>query len=1160
MGTTEASLPRLRCHIIGDELIAAECAEILIREQFTVLSIVTESAELRSWCHRNGIQCTSAGIEAVDEYLSGDYEYLFSIANLRMLPGSILNRPTEYAVNFHDSILPRNAGINAPSWALINGDRFLGATWHIMQQSADTGDILEQEEFEILDDDTAHTLNIKCADAAVRSFDRLVRSIRHNQLRRRPQDLDLRTVHRSAESPPRGGIIDWNDSARTIERLVRACDFGGRRNSFGVAYTMVDDVPVIIGTARSSTTRFTRRPGTISRNGIGEIMVATADYDLVIEDITTELGKVIDGPIVDRWIAAGTIADSGSDELAESARSVMSRLKKYERHWARLLHHLRPLDIRLPAPERRGACQRFEQILAAPAGAEFPLGQLVFAALCVNLDLLSLGTGVDVTVASAVEFAEAVIGTRSIATHVPFRIPSVLPDDTLSTYAEKTIAALEYDAIRASFFRDIRLRHRALPHVEDTRILLDVFGGGKEPDDISPYEIAVIFDAPAACLRVVTAERDGNELFGAELIGFVTRAIENSSTALTNIPLIARTQKAIDRTGSPAGDVPVSQMISAQALRSPDCRAVSCENDSLTYAQLEALANHIAVTLAEYQVRPGDRVGVYLPRSATLVAVLLGILKAGAEYVPFDPTYPRSRIAHMVSDAGVAVVVTSRAFDDLVLDGDHTELRIEDLQVAPTGIHFSDHSNIEGVAYTIYTSGSTGTPKGVSVGHRSLMNLLRSMRERPGLTSSDRMLALTTVCFDIAALELWLPLTVGAELRIADETQRQDPNALRALLHEYRPTIMQATPTTWKMLIASGWPGDPDLTALCGGEAVTPEVAEELVSRVRDCWNMYGPTETTIWSSADRLGRGIAPVIGDVIDGTTFHILNARLYDLPVGTVGELYIGGTGLAHGYLNRPSLTALRFVADPNRVGQRMYRTGDLVRRVDESRSHYVSRTDGQTKLRGHRVELNEIENAISGRRSVRECAVTVAGEGPDGVLVAFIATCPESDVDDWSDLRRYLRTTLPSYMVPSRYISVDALPRTLNGKIDRATLPVLADLQSPSAPKVPSGITPREETIWRIWAEVLGDGQFGIDDNFFDVGGTSLSANHIARRVRDSVDSYFSRVDIFRYPTVSLMARNFPRPVDSASDSETTGRSHNVKRLQARRRKPAERREG
>ncbi|MDI6105191.1 amino acid adenylation domain-containing protein [Actinoplanes sp. NEAU-A12] len=553
---------------------------------------------------------------------------------------------------------------------------------------------------------------------------------------------------------------------------------------------------------------------------------------------------------------------------------------------------------------------------------------------------------------------------------------------------------------------------------------------------------------------------------------------------------------------------PAVELILDQAVRTPQAPAVECHGDQLTYAELATQSARIAAHLHGLGVRRGDLVGVAVPRGVALVAALLGVHRAGAAYVPLDPEHPVERLTHILTDARARVLLTSKSAPPMPATS-ATLIHIEDIPSAAVAVL----PTVEAVdaAYVIYTSGSTGRPKGVLVSHGSLSNFLLSMRHRPGLAPGAAFPAVTTVSFDIAALELFLPLMVGGRVVLSDHTEAQDPYRLAALLARCAAHVMQATPVTWRMLLDSGWQPPAGFVALCGGEKLPSDLAERLRATGIDLWDLYGPTETTVWSSVTRIGTDGTPDFHPVAN-TTLYVLDDRL---DPAAEGELYIGGDGVAAGYLGQPALTADRFVPDPFDVvpGRRLYRTGDLARHHPAGWIEILGRADHQIKVRGFRIEPGDIETCLTGHPSVRTAVVTAYEPAPgDRQLVAYLVP---ADVDV-SAVRAHVAARLPGYLVPDAFVALPELPVTPNGKVDRRALP--APNRDRATRDIVPPRTPAERAAATAMAEVVGAAAVGLHDRFFEVGGDSIRAVRLIGLLRAQGYDY-SVQDLYRHQSVA-----------------------------------------
>ena len=571
----------------------------------------------------------------------------------------------------------------------------------------------------------------------------------------------------------------------------------------------------------------------------------------------------------------------------------------------------------------------------------------------------------------------------------------------------------------------------------------------------------------------------------------------------------------------------VHQLIEAQARLTPDSVALEFRDQCLTYSELEERSTKLANFLRTRNLPLESLIGVCLDRSLELSVALIAIMKAGCAYLPLDPGFPEERLAYMVEDAGCSAIVTSRsqsgrftryAGDVIELERSAPEIAMQPAMLEPNGVG-PDH-----LAYVIYTSGSTGKPKGVMIQHGAVVNLLRSMQKEPGATKDDIMLAVSTFSFDIAVPDLYLLLTVGGKTVIADRDTATDGKTLAAELIRKKVTLMQATPATWRMLIAGGWAGGKRLKALCGGEAMSKDLAERLLQRAGSVWNMYGPTETTVWSLLARVDPEPGSVtIGRPIANTTAYVLGDDGREVPRGATGKLFIGGQGLARGYSNQPALTAQKFIA--NQFGERIYDTGDLARIRADGQFEWLGRQDNQVKIRGHRIELEEIQFVLAKHQAVSEAAVVVRDSNTEQEkrLVAYVVPSGTGKCST-GELRRHVLESLPAYMAPSAFWFLDSLPLTPNGKLDRKALLTAEEAGLPIPEKdraLPQ--TSTETMLLRIFEDLLPVSPLAVTDNFIECGGNSLLAAQLVVEIERQTGHTVPAATLFEAPTVRQLAR-------------------------------------
>lgn len=588
----------------------------------------------------------------------------------------------------------------------------------------------------------------------------------------------------------------------------------------------------------------------------------------------------------------------------------------------------------------------------------------------------------------------------------------------------------------------------------------------------------------------------------------------------------------------------ISQLFRECAIKNPQATALKFSGESYSYQSLDESSARLANYLCEQGLEAGDRVALCVDRSPQMIISLLAILKMGASYVPVDPDYPQERIAYVIEHSAPKLVITeAKHLEKTHLEKTKSDVLVLDqqqdaVQGCAAEFSLSEKISVLDTAYIIYTSGSTGLPKGVVISHKAFVNFIFAMRDELDISLEDRILALTSLSFDIAGLELWAPLLFGASLVLADKECGADATELKALIQSEKINLMQATPATWKMLVEDDWqvPVQEGLTenklfkALCGGEALAPNLASDLLSRELRLFNMYGPTETTVWSALKEIKVDDEKIlVGKAIHNTQLYVLDESREPLPTGAIGELYISGDGLAEGYFKQNDLTEERFVENPfakslfskSDGAERMYWTGDLARWTVSGELECLGRVDSQVKIRGFRIELGEIENVLSQYENIKELVVLVKTIGAESALVAYcVFDSPNPDSEDKikNNINQYLATRLPSYMLPSAYIILGGLPLTPNGKVDRKALPEPSFEQS----EFIQAESDTQKALLDIWQRVLLVDDISIRSNFFDMGGHSLKATKVVSRVRSELNVIIPLKELFVLPTIEKMA--------------------------------------
>lgn len=637
---------------------------------------------------------------------------------------------------------------------------------------------------------------------------------------------------------------------------------------------------------------------------------------------------------------------------------------------------------------------------------------------------------------------------------------------------------------------------------------------------------------------------------------FLKEVVEQPQSKIKDINAVSVVQQkklAIDFNAT-AMDYPTDstlhQEFSLRASQSPDRPCVSFEDTTLSFAQVDQRSNQIAAYLIEQGIGQGDLVGICVPRTTDMLVQLFGILKTGAGYVPLDPDYPIDRLQYMCEHSGLKSVVTHSTLAQTVAELNKPAIEIDRLSNAIDAQSIEVPPQTAGpadVCYVIYTSGSTGKPKGVRVPHGCVLNFLHSMKRKPGFKTDDSVLAVTTLSFDIAVLELFLPALFGGKIVVADRRITSDGIEMAKAIDQHDISILQATPATWRLLLAANWSGKKDLKILCGGEPMPSDLVQPLLDRCGELWNMYGPTETTVWSTVFRITSAEQTIlIGQPIGNTQIYLLDGSGNPVPVGSEGEIYIGGAGVTLGYLNQPQQTADRFVDHrwfnpfSKYVSDKIYKTGDIGRYRSDGNIEFLRRNDKQVKVRGFRIELGEIESVLKSHCDVQQGVVIVREDNVGDVrLVAYWV----GDADQQT-VREHLRLSLPYYMVPQHMVNLEAMPQTNNGKIDYKSLPVPQN-NTDDAPVAAVPATAGETLLIDVWQTVLETEDVGVHDNFFDLGGHSLLVMQVITEIESRTGVKLSPRD-FLIGTVSQMAEQLAdacpsQPVAAVGSGQSDGSS-------------------
>ena len=1128
--------------------------QILLEAGMRISGVASDEAGALRWARSLEIPTIGYGPELVAWLEQSPVEYLFSIFNLRILPAEALRLPLIAAMNFHDGPLPRYAGLHATSWALFNGEKTHGVTWHLMEPKIDTGAIVKQRWIEVAEGETALSLNLKCFVAGLAALTELVPDLVRGTIQATLQDSAQRTYCAGSSRPPAGGILNWGRSGEESEAMARGTDFGPYFNPLVLPKVWTGAECVIAREVRLGDMAHAAPPGTVLAIDDTSLTIATASRPVIVGGLATIDGESLSVPeAASRYgLHLGQVLPELPPECVQQLTSSSEKLARHEGFWAKRLQSLCPVS-----PVRAlGAARAVEdravvsQVWHVPEGVvgwidregqRWQLEEFLLAAFGSFLARMDVHDSFDI------EFRDG--GSRPsdpfgmFAEHVPFHFDI---EDDFEVVLQRVREERTRIARRQTYARDLIPRSPALqgqaPLCRRGKLPVAVELGAVGDAADSGYELFIRFPLQGLeGLAVFEADfHDSVSVILDRFSAFLENLVTRGTMSLREIPLVrAEERETILQKWSSTGPADPStdclhHLFESQVAKTPNAVAVQCGSVEMTYRELDAEAERLAERLRQLGVGPESLVGVCLERSAESIIGLLGILKAGGGYVPLDPAYPLSRLAFIVKDSGIQAVVSLQKLADklptdpwlhrVYLDANEPPHAAD----SPTGHAVVRHHNL---AYIIYTSGSAGEPKGVMVEHRAVVNFVRATLARCGLRCGDRVLQFASLNFDASVEEIFSCLAIGGTLVLRSEEMLASARVFMEQCAAWRISVLDLPTAFWHMLVTQMKEGGlllyPDLrVVIIGGEAASGSLVmawREMAGPNIPLFNGYGPTEATVVSTLADLGEkevsDVVP-IGVPIAGATAYVLDRCGQPLPLGFIGHLHIGGAGLARGYLNRPELTAERFVPDPfsGEPGARMYRTGDQVRWLADGSLEYLGRLDGQVKVRGFRIELGEIEAALERlpEADIRQAVVIVREMSPGNpALVAYLVGGEERDDDT---IRQGLERSLPPYMIPAAYMRLGSFPLTPNGKVDRNALPQPEFMRHASTLYV-APRTRTEEELAKMWQELLGPSQVGIHDNFFQSGGHSLLAVRLLSRIHDCFGVDLSLASIFQSPTIA-----------------------------------------
>jgi len=1153
---------------MGGQDRLVQCAEILLQKGHRILGIISDDPVVRKWGKENSLLLIAPNDDFLALLKKQPFDLFCSIFNFCKVPKEVLTLPQKYAINFHDSPLPRYAGVHATNWAIMNREAVHGITWHVMTEEMDAGDILKQKKFPVSEGETALSLNAKCYEKSIETFADLIDELAEGRVEPVQQDLRNRTYFGRWKRPHAACVVDWSRSAEEIDGLFRGLDFATYPNPLGLPKVSFGNQAIIAKKIHVLESKPREKPGTISQITDDTMIVATASREVSIGQFTSWNGERLSPSsfLATLGLDVGDVLPRLESEYAEKITEVNSKLCRHEDFWIERLAKIEPIDIPYARrhPSGGGNKHLLETRVSAPEqelgtwGISEKPGDFLLTALATYLYRIGGKESFDINYRD-IWLQKQLSGTEALfVSYAPIRI-EVNGQTRIGDLHRAIQQQIQIMRERGgSYARDLPLRHpslrEALKQSLNNTLQVAIERVQSLSDSVAESDAGLTIVIPDDGKESLwlsnndfleeTAIDRMREQFTV-LLNDIRRGQDQSVSSFSILPEKERQMLLTEWRGQDMEFPQVTTLqerFEAQVRKTPDADALVFGTEHLTYRQLNRRANQLAHRLRELGVRPDTLVGLCVERSLEMVVGLLGILKSGGAYVPLDPVYPQERLGFMLQDAQLPVVVVQGNLTGKLPACSPEVLCIQPVspglgsEGSDTNENPASGAKPENVAYVIYTSGSTGKPKGVLVTHGNVSRLFDATDAWFHFGPEDVWTLFHSYAFDFSVWEIWGALLYGGRLVIIPYEVSRSPQEFHRVLVDQKVTVLNQTPSAFYQLVQTEETGGMGeglslRLVIFGGEAIELKYLKPWFKRHGDkipqLANMYGITETTVHVTYrpltyEDVESGQGSVIGEPIPDLQLYVLDRNLVPVPVGVAGELYVGGAGLGRGYLNSPELTMERFIPNQfsKKLGARLYKTGDVARFLPNRDLEYLGRADDQVKIRGFRVELGEIESVLAGHESISQVVVVMRKDRPgDQRLVAYFVPAP-GHASNVPELRKHLRSRLPEYMIPQHFVELDVIPLTPNGKIDRRALPEpRADRRTEE-----SYVAPRSEvdkTIAGIWQELLNVSNVGIHDNFFDLGGHSLLLVRMLARLQKTFGRELSIVEMFQHPNIAAL---------------------------------------
>ena len=1150
-----------RCFLIGEGSLIIQCCEIIRNKKHKILGIISSDIEVINWCNDNNLTHVGQEDDFYTKLHAEDFDLLFSINNPIVLKKSILSLPRKYTINYHDALLPKYAGVNATSWAIINRENTHGVTWHIVDETIDAGDILKQVTVQLNHNDTAELLNMRCFEAALNSFADLLDELDQGTENPITQKHENRSYYPKYKRPYAGLLINFNQKALDIIAFVNALEFGKINNPLGTPKISIANHffivgKIVIAACHAETKYHTKTmPGTITVINENGFQIATADFDVCITRLFYLNGtKVNLTDLIEKYELSLGYRFEYTPAFCTQIDQTYCEIAKHENFWVNRLMNFRSVGLPYQLNFHREHAVKFATFLSEIQfpGSGYDLFERKYTylvtAFAVYLSRVTMETSFDIGIENVITNPAAV--SKSL-------FSSILPlgvniDYALSFLEVYEIISKEIQlmAQKLTFCHDITFRYPALQsnalfHSNDfypIKVKITKHISHSEIEAAGHITFMVTEDGTkyAWAYNQYVIDHKTIEHIDANFKILLSGITHNPQEKISRLPLLTEADRLLltEWRGKPSNypkDICIHELIEGHAAKAPADTALVFEGEKLTYGELNKRANMVGNYLKNLGVTCNSLVGIYLDRSFEMIIAILGILKAGGAYVPIDPESPEERVKFIIEDTSMCICLTFDRYKNK-LSGFNTQNIALDNQWGIIAKQSSENVvskvTAANLAYVMYTSGSTGKPKGVIIIHESVLALLDGCEVLVPSAGKVVGTTISTYSFDTSVWEIFSMLCYGRELHIITQELYTSAGAFAEYLLKNKitttyvnPILIMDTVHQLQKLNTKNYL-NYFKTGLEAKKQKVLQAARELSVDMLIA-NLYGPTETTVCGTFYEFRQAENPEsdtpIGKPMPNYEAYIVDRNLELLPPGLPGELLIGGVCVAPGYLNRPSLTNEKFILNPIKKDDkyRLYRTGDMVRFLEDGNIEFIGRMDNQFKIHGYRIEPGEIESTLSNHADVvRAIVSTVQYNASDKRIIAYIVP-REKKQNLVKELKEFLTKNLPHYMMPSYFIVMDEIPLQLNGKVNYKALPkpnAIRDIQR-------QYIAPRndiEMNLTKIWSEIFKLEEIGVRDNFFDLGGYSLLAVRLFNAIEKIMGVRIPLSHIFEAPTIEQQA--------------------------------------